>query len=238
MNSSLQLKYQNVYEDLLNKIKNEEFQPGQKLPTEQELSDFYSVSRVTIRQALKHLEEENFLIRERGKGTFVKKTMREKKIGKIISFSENCIMVGDIPTSKVLFLEKQKSPLIVQHFLDCTDQDVWTIQRIRYANGLEVLYEESYWLDSVCGEISEKIANNSIMKYLSSIGIKFQFIKQEFIALKADKELASYLSVEENFPLLRSTMVFYANNSKPFAVAISYYRTDRMVITATREIDG
>lgn len=238
MENNQQLKYQNVYDDLLHKIKNEIIQPGQKLPSEQELAEMYQVSRVTIRQSLKHLEDENYLVRERGKGTFVKKVMHEKKIGKIISFTENCIMVGDLPSSKVLKLEKQKSPLIAQHFLNTQDEEVWSVYRIRYANGLEVLYEESYWLDSVCKEISEETAKSSIMGYLTSIGVKFHYIKQEFIALKADKEMAEYLCVEEGFPLLRSTMVFYSKDNKAIAVAISYYRTDRMVITATREIEG
>lgn len=44
---------------------------GDLLPSEAELCRSYDISRNTVRQAIGALEEEGFVVRKRGKGTFV-----------------------------------------------------------------------------------------------------------------------------------------------------------------------
>ena len=58
--------------------------PGDKIPSEAELSQKYEVSRITVRAALNELSEEGILVKIQGKGTFV--THMKKK--KIITFGE------------------------------------------------------------------------------------------------------------------------------------------------------
>lgn len=48
-----------------------EKQPGDRLPSENQLSALYGVSRITIRQALTALEDEGAIERRQGSGTFV-----------------------------------------------------------------------------------------------------------------------------------------------------------------------
>lgn len=64
------LKYLHVRDLLVHRFKKERYLPGRKLPTEQELSRSLGVSRTTIRQALKLLEDENIIVRRHGSGTF------------------------------------------------------------------------------------------------------------------------------------------------------------------------
>lgn len=45
--------------------------PGQQIPTEEQLSERFAVSRNTVRQALKLLESEGYLVSVQGSGTFV-----------------------------------------------------------------------------------------------------------------------------------------------------------------------
>ena len=52
-------------------ILNGDFAPGDKLPTEREMSERTGTSRVTVRRAYKQLEQNNVLAREHGRGTFV-----------------------------------------------------------------------------------------------------------------------------------------------------------------------
>ncbi len=238
MSNNYQLKYENVYDDLLKKINDKELLPNQKLPSETDLAKEYNVSRVTIRQSLKKLENDNYLVRVRGKGTFIKGQTHNKELSKIVSFSRNCLMSGNIPSNKIISFEKQKTSLIARNFLDANDEDIYSVRRIRYANGLEVIYEESYWLESVCRGISRSDIDISIIGYMEKIGTKPIRVKQEFIALKANKELSDYLSVEVGFPLLKSTMTFYNQDNRAVALSISYYRTDRMVIIDIRDIEG
>src|SRR4030042_1454820 len=69
-NRSSPLYYQ-LENILRSKIEGGEVLPSHKLPTEQELSREYKISRATVRQALAALVSEGLLFRKQGKGTFV-----------------------------------------------------------------------------------------------------------------------------------------------------------------------
>ena len=47
------------------------WEPGTRIPSENELCARYGLSRTTIRQALARLEQEGLVSREKGRGTFV-----------------------------------------------------------------------------------------------------------------------------------------------------------------------
>ncbi len=64
------LLYKKVKQDIEQKIAEKQYKEG-RLPTERELSEQYKVSRITIRAALKELEQENNLFRIRGRGIFI-----------------------------------------------------------------------------------------------------------------------------------------------------------------------
>ncbi|OYV24404.1 MAG: hypothetical protein B7W99_02495 [Rhodospirillales bacterium 20-58-10] len=48
-----------------------DYSQGQQIPTEEELTQCYGVSRVTVRRAIQTLVEQNVLLRRQGKGTFL-----------------------------------------------------------------------------------------------------------------------------------------------------------------------
>ncbi|MGC9064645.1 MAG: GntR family transcriptional regulator, partial [bacterium] len=63
--------YAKIAETLREEIKNGTLKPGDQLPTEEELCNFYNVSRGTIRKALSLLESEGIISRRQGVGSFV-----------------------------------------------------------------------------------------------------------------------------------------------------------------------
>lgn len=65
-------KYNYLISSLRKKIFDEEFAPNGKLPPERELSSLYNLSRVTVRSALRQLEQEGLIERRRGCGTMLK----------------------------------------------------------------------------------------------------------------------------------------------------------------------
>ena len=54
-------KYYLVKKSIVEKIENEEFQPGEPIPSERELMEDYQVSRITIRKAIEELVAEGYL---------------------------------------------------------------------------------------------------------------------------------------------------------------------------------
>ena len=70
MDSSKPL-YLQVEADIKNRILSKQYMPGDKLPTENELSDQYNVSKITIRKAIQNLSDEGYVNKVQGKGTFI-----------------------------------------------------------------------------------------------------------------------------------------------------------------------
>ena len=65
------LLYSQVENNLRQQIISGELGVGEKIPTELELCERYSVSRITVRRAVQNLVDEGLIYRLRGKGSFV-----------------------------------------------------------------------------------------------------------------------------------------------------------------------
>jgi DNA-binding FadR family transcriptional regulator len=70
---------QRVYQMLLTKISNGDYQPDEKLPGELELASAFLVSRPVIRDALKRLRDEGLIYSRQGAGSFVKVRVEEAR---------------------------------------------------------------------------------------------------------------------------------------------------------------
>lgn len=62
--------YHRAYVILLQKIMDGSYPAGSPFPSEDDLAETFSVSRVTIRKAMESLEREGRVLRQRGRGTF------------------------------------------------------------------------------------------------------------------------------------------------------------------------
>lgn len=67
-----EIKYKEIYNDLCRKILDGFYKPGQKLPTENELSRRFNTSRPTVGRAMRDLQQKGFIFRRQGQGTFVR----------------------------------------------------------------------------------------------------------------------------------------------------------------------
>jgi len=88
--------YVQLRDIIVEKIENGEYVENLKIPSEQELCDFYSISRPTVRQAISDLTNSGFLYKEKGKGTFVSKSKSRTEIKNFSGFSDS-ILDSEIP---------------------------------------------------------------------------------------------------------------------------------------------
>ena len=92
-----------VANKIVEKIRNEDYAPGSRLPSELELADEFGVSRGTIREAVKLLVSKDVLEIQRAKGTFVKETpgMSEDPLG-LAFMHDNEKMIRDMHELRIL----------------------------------------------------------------------------------------------------------------------------------------
>ncbi|MBQ5755522.1 MAG: GntR family transcriptional regulator [Oscillospiraceae bacterium] len=72
------------------------------LPSERELMETYNVSRITVRRAVEELEQEGYLYKVQGKGTFVKGDEKRQDLISITSCTEDVLRLGMTPTRRVV----------------------------------------------------------------------------------------------------------------------------------------
>lgn len=78
-------KYYSLMEEIKASILSGEIKAGDKLPSENELSAKYGISRHTVRKALNILENDGYVQAEHGRGTFCSERMRHTKTSKNIA---------------------------------------------------------------------------------------------------------------------------------------------------------
>ncbi len=66
------IKHKTIYDKICSDILKGVYKPGQKLPTEHELAEFFKTSRPTISRAMRDIQEKGLIVRHQGQGTFVK----------------------------------------------------------------------------------------------------------------------------------------------------------------------
>ncbi|MCD9021882.1 GntR family transcriptional regulator [Cohnella silvisoli] len=67
--------YEQIFNDLFNKIKGGSLKKGERVPSEKELADQFNVSRITSKKALELLSQYRLVERIQGKGSFVAETL-------------------------------------------------------------------------------------------------------------------------------------------------------------------
>ena len=76
-------KYRSIYEDVKTKIRKGVFVDGDKLPSEAEFMEAYSVSRQTVRSMLALLKEDGLIESFQGRGAYIKKKTVQHHTGRI-----------------------------------------------------------------------------------------------------------------------------------------------------------
>jgi DNA-binding GntR family transcriptional regulator len=81
--------YIQIADTLLERISSGELAPEQRLPSERALSQTLNVSRMTLRAALRVLDNKGLLVRRPGDGTYIAKPKIERQAAKLVPFTES-----------------------------------------------------------------------------------------------------------------------------------------------------
>lgn len=134
-----------LLEDLRARLDADEF--TDEFPTDLELTSEYGVSRHTAREAVRRLQAEGVVSRERGRGTFVRTPTFEQPTGAIYSLFRSIEMRGLEQRSEVLDRSLVTDPEVADRLgLDETAELV-RIERLRSADG-HALAHDTVWLPS------------------------------------------------------------------------------------------
>ena len=215
--------YRNLYNKLAEDIASGVYLENARLPVERCLCDMYSVSRITVRQALSLLESDGLIMKYQGKGTFVRPRHFEQKLSSIYSFTNELIKMNSKPGVRVLSCKILPSELSVSEALKLEiEAPVIEVCRLRLADDEPFAYETSfipaeYLKDASVGEIERDGLYATINKYS---GLYPDHASEVFEATIASKEVAYNLRRDGKFAVMQ-VLRLASCNGKP----VEYCRT-------------
>jgi GntR family transcriptional regulator len=139
--------YFQIEMDLREKIVDGGFIPGHQLPSERELVQEYKVSRLTVREAINRLVAQGMVIKKQGKGTFIAEKSADHMVGPLNSSSEVFLLNNYRVKTTVLKAERifpSNKILENLHLPDTGAEEVYYLERVRYANETPVAYINCY----------------------------------------------------------------------------------------------
>nr|WP_300005542.1 GntR family transcriptional regulator [Tissierella sp.] len=142
--SKIPLYYQ-LFDLIKDQIDTGELREDDKLPSERELCEIYDISRFTVRQAIKELENKGYIYIVQGKGTFVSEEKFKQDLLKFYSFTEEMKSIGKKPSSKVLSFDIIKAPESIARKMNLSlEERVYVFARLRSADQEPMMFETTY----------------------------------------------------------------------------------------------
>jgi len=222
--------YYQIQRALMEQIQSGQLSEGDPLASEEELSRYYQVSRMTARQALHGLKTKGYAFSEKGRGTFVTKPKLEKNILHLQGFTEDMRQRGMKASSRLIeqSVIKPDDSLIEKLKLTSADR-VMRLHRLRLADGIPMAIEESHIpLLQFPGLDRIDFSKHSLYQTLRErYGVRVGYADEIIEALPATREEADLLTIPKRASILSISRIILTTQESPIEAACSRYRGDR-----------
>jgi GntR family transcriptional regulator len=236
-------KYIQLAKILRDKIARQEYKAEQQIPTESELCDQYKVSRITVRQAINRLVQENYLDRRQGRGTYVVHQKLRRNIAKVYSFTHDMVSLGLKPSSHTLELEVQEAdPELAEKMrLPENNRLMTKIRRVRLANGTPILVETSLIPEFLCPGLATKdLEKGSLYQILTEeyrvLPHHAEETYESIIMSKKDAEILE-CGTGRPRPAFSIQRITYLENGAPIELTRSVGRGDLLTLAINMVAD-
>ncbi|MGM0409607.1 MAG: GntR family transcriptional regulator [Bacillota bacterium] len=234
--------YIRIKEYLENEIDKGTYKEGDKLPSENKLSDLLDVSRASLREALRVLEEEGKIIKHQGIGTFVNNTSPKFKKGieKLNSVTETIEKGGyEAGTTHLNIKELNISESFQEKIYEESGEKaekILRIERVRTANEEPVVYcLDHLLLKYLNKDYSKEYFSNSLFEVLNDYyNINVKKAITNIIAISSDNYISKMLNIKNNESLLLLEQYHYDNKNRMILFSQNYFRSDQFQFKVIR----
>lgn len=242
MKLSIKTDHRHLYLQVIDRLKADIekgiYRENEKLPSEFELSKKLGISRATLREALRLLEEENIIVRRHGVGTFVNpKPVFTSGIEQLSSISSMIENAGMTPGTRLLDVtESNPTDDDVTRFQCDKDDQVLTIERVRTADGEPVVY----CLDKVLAKHlpADYVQNRkvSIFSSLEQAGdIHVAYAVTYIDPVGYHEQVSPILNCGRETALLVLKQLHYDDNDRVVLYSKNYFRADKFSFHVIRK---
>ena len=229
------LAYLRLRHAIRNMVTRHDIQSGQALPSERDLAQALTLSRVTVRKALAGLMEDGLLVRRRGAGTFIAERII-KPMARLSSFTEDLRERGMHPRSQ--FIERTRGAVTPEEAMALNLSPgalVVRLYRVRYSGDEPLAVERSVVPASVLADPA--LVVDSLYVALEQSHCRPQRALQRLRAVALSAEQAQLLHVAPGSAGLAIERRGFLSDGRVVEFTRSWYRGDRYDFVAELHTD-
>ena len=237
-------RYLQVAAELRAEILSGKFAARDQFPTESDLCQRYGVSRFTIREALRRLQNEGLIARKRGSGTVVQPAAARggalhqplSNVGELLQYARD---------TRVTYQRAGRGPLprAVAELIGEDNAGNWTCFRgVRRHEGdaLPIAATEAYFHQSLDGAISAlDLSAGTLFSQIELLaGVTVGRVTQDIQAVSAPTAIAKALGIKRGAAVLRIMRCYHDPKGKLFEISVSHHPGDRFAYSMHIDVDG
>lgn len=213
-----------------------------RLPSERQLSQQFSISRMTARQALQALAMDGFIDVQVGKGTFVRQRQIAQELRHLTSFTEDMQQRGLDPDSRIIecrILLADED--VASHLQVLPGSRVGLLSRLRLADGEPLAWENCHLNIRLCPTILEDHDFSTASLYSAlrqDYGIRLVVAQQLITARMPTPEERELLMIDPDVPVLALNRMTFDEAGQPIEYVNSVYRGDRYQLYTTLNLSA
>jgi GntR family transcriptional regulator len=226
--------YRQIADILIRRIHSGDYQPGEQLPSDRDLSSEFGHNRHTIRRALEIIEDQRLITRQQGRGTFVATELPSatKKIQLPIGLIDITQRLGQRPDAHLLNIQvgpfgRVSKPLRLKG----ADQVIY-IQRLRLIDNEPAILEHIYVPHTLTPDLEQQDLSQSLRNMMAErYGLVVTCKEIEFEPILSSSYISQQLGISVGSPVIMEKRLSFANGEIPCEYSEHIYRGDRFAFT-------
>jgi len=231
-----------VRDELAARIASGAIAAGSRLPPEPELAGELGVSRATLREALRSLEEDGLVSRTRGAGTYATSRPRlRNNLDVNFGVTEAIRAAGMRPGTSSSHVTSERATVDEAEALDVAPGDaISVLERVRTADGRPVVASRDVVSATVLSaEALARLGDGSLYDLLEEVsGAPVEHGVVELAPMRADRRLARLLEVGAGQLLLYLRQVDYDRAGDPVLLSHEYHLASAFEFSVVRRGPG
>lgn len=220
--------YIRIHDEIKKEIEQKQLQFGERLASERELAENFSVSRATLRQAILKLSEEGLVEKRPGAGTFVVGSRVKEKMRGTTSFTEIVKSQGKQASSQIIsYAEIAPSSLEQEKLALRSGEKIIKMERIRYADDIPICFEVTCIPSSTIAGSEDFSIQQHFFQTLIEKGYQIGRSQQTISSRIASSSLANHLKIRSGSSLLSLIQLSFFEDGTPFEYVSSVYVGER-----------